>query len=513
MYYKISSQILAGMDVIPVTIETDISDGLPMMELVGYLGNEVKEARERVRTALKNSGFSIPAKRITVNISPADIRKSGTAFDLPIALSLLVCIGQIPPESLENCCCMGELGLDGSIKGINGILSRVMNARDSGYKYCLLPSKNTAEAGLVDGIKSIGLSSLTEAVSYLTQKIRLPAAYTDINALLALNSKENGPDFSDLNGQPLMRRALEISAAGLHNCLLIGPPGAGKTMAARRLPGIIPPLSADECIELTKIYSIAGKLPENGLITKRPFISPHHTSTPQSLAGGGTVPHPGAVSLAHRSVLYLDELPEFSRDSLEILRQPLEDRQIHISRTHASYTYPADFLLIASMNPCRCGYYPDTERCTCSLSDIQKYQNKISGPILDRIDISVLASEISFEDLNSSLPNESSSSILSRVMAARDRMQHRYKALNGIYANGQLSSKEAECFCQLGKSEALLLKEAYSRLKLSARSYHRLLKTSLTIADLDDSSSIKEKHIIEALNYRNIDKSFYAAAL
>jgi len=507
MYSSITSFTISGINAVPVLVETDISDGLPIMELVGYLGNEVKEAKERVKTALKNSSIKLPARRITVNISPADIRKQGTSFDLPIALTLLCCMEIITPESLSSLCALGELCLDGKIKGVNGVLPHIIKAKELGIKRCLVPAENIEEAGIIEDIDCYGVSTLSDAILFLNGTLPLSPHKTNITDLLKAEGTLFPIDFSELNGQPLLRRTIEIAASGRHNLLMIGPPGAGKTMAARRLPTIMPPLDYDESIELTKIYSIAGKLPETGIITTRPFVSPHHTATPQALAGGGSIPKPGAVSLSHHAILFLDELPEFSRDSLEILRQPIEDKVVSISRARNTFTFPADFLLVAAMNPCKCGYFPDRSRCHCTEREISKYINRISGPLLDRIDICAQADEINYEEISSTCKNENSASIRARVLEARARQKYRFSG-SDITVNSQMNPRQVAKYCRLDAKEEALLKEAYASLKLSARSYHKLLKTARTIADMAGSEKIKEPHLYEALNYRTIDLGY-----
>ena len=527
MYFCINSFALSGLSVLPVSVETDISDGLPVMDLVGYLGSEVKEARERVRTALKNSGFSIPVKRITINVSPASIRKQGTAFDLPIALSMMVCMELIAPQCLEGCAVMGELSLNGDIQGINGVLPRVLKAREMGFKSCFVPLENAAEGGMVDGIDVYGVDSLTGMWAHFSKGAVIAPTKTDLDEILNDMAREKCEDFADIRGQPLIKRCMKISAAGLHNVLMIGPPGAGKTMSASRMAGILPPLTKDECLELTKIYSVAGMLPESGMILKRPVVSPHHTCTPQALAGGGNIPRPGAISLAHKAVLFLDELPEFKKEALEILRQPLEEKKVHIARANANYTYPADFLLIAAMNPCRCGYYPDMKRCSCTIKDVKNYLSRISGPLLDRIDLCIEVGEISYDELSGEgtpdfltdgtrpmaegneevIREESTEDILRDVMSARERQAFRFRN-EGISVNSQMNPSMIMKYCQLGRRENLLLKEAFKRLGMSARAYHRTLKVARTIADLADSEKIDEKHLYEAISMKIPDKTY-----
>ena len=503
MYSSVMSAAVYGIEAQIINCEADVSDGLPLFNMVGFLASEVKEARDRVRTALKNSGFGMRPKHITINLSPADMRKSGTGFDLPITLAVMSAAGMIPAEQLEDALVVGELGLDGEIKGIPGILPIVLAARENGIRKVIVPKENVLEAGVVQGVDCYGSESLAQLVEFLYgAKDGLGPVHVDTDRIFAQQESEAVPDFSEVAGQAAARRAAEIAAAGQHNLLMSGPPGAGKTMIARRMPGIMPKLNFDESIELTRIYSVAGKLGSGmSMVTRRPFRSPHHTATVNSVIGGGQYPRPGEVSLAVNGILYLDELPEFSREVIEALRQPLEDKEVHISRLSASYTYPAGFMLVASMNPCPCGYYPDRNRCTCSPSMINRYRRKISRPILDRIDLCVNVEEIEYKALSSIGRNESSEAIRQRVESARSVQEERYRGLD-INFNSQLTGSEIMRFCELGKEERKMMENAFEAMNLSARGYHRILRVARTIADMDGSERIRSVHLAEALGYR-----------
>jgi len=505
MYSKVTTAIIHGIDSVFVCVEADVSEGLPVFEMVGFLSSEVKEAKERVRTALKNCGYRLPAKRITINLSPADMRKTGAGFDLPIALSVLAALGEIPVKSLEGILVLGEIGLKGNVSPICGVLPIVAKAREAGIAKCMVPCGNLREAKLIPGINLWGVEDVSQAVALLRGKKYREKSTINIEGT---HSKSSRPDFSELNGQKAVRRACEIAVAGMHNFLMIGPPGSGKTMTARRIPGILPPMTQQEQLELSKIYSVCGMLPGSGLMKERPFRSPHHTISPGGLAGGGSVPKPGEVSLAHKGVLFLDELPEFKKTALEILRQPMEDKQIQLVRHLGNYTYPADFMLVAAMNPCKCGYYPDRTLCNCSKESIKRYMGKISKPLLDRIDICVETSQVTYEDLMSARENESSAVIRQRVMMSLERQKKRFDG-TGISYNSGIPAKYMEKYCKINEKQQKFMKEIYESCQLSARGYHKILRTARTIADLEDSGEILNRHLNEAVCYRAIDTKYW----
>lgn len=508
MFSKAYSAAIHGIEGLIVSVEADVSDGLPSFDMVGLLGSEVKEARERVRIALKNSGFMLPAKRITVNLSPADIRKEGTAFDLPVAIAVLAAFGHVSEENLKDYLIVGELSLSGNINRINGILPIVYSAKQQGYKKCIVPRANAKEGAVVEGILTYGVSSLTEAVNLLNGEYKAAPEYVDINELFRSNTEQDTVDFSEVAGQLAAKRAIEVAVAGMHNLMMIGPPGSGKTMLAKRIPTIMPELSFDESMEISKIYSIAGLLEHKALITKRPFRNPHHTITTTALVGGGNIPKPGEISLAHLGVLFLDELPEFQKNTIEVLRQPLEEKSVTIARLNGAYKYPAGFMLVAAMNPCSCGFYPDRNRCSCSVNMVKRYLGRISQPLLDRFDICVEALQMNYKDLNLQQKQETSESIRKRVAKARQIQQDRYKG-QGIYYNSQLTPRNIKKYCHLDEKEQTLLEEAFARMNLSARAYHRILKVARTIADLEGSDRIGTKHISEAICYRSLDQKYW----
>ena len=501
MYSKVLSSAVTGVSGTKVYVEADIHEGLPAFSMVGYLSSSVREAGERVRTALKNSDYLLPAKRITVNLSPADLRKDGSSFDLPIAVAILLAMGITPVRDISNTLILGELSLNGDVKPVTGVLPMVHHAKQNGISSCIIPKENVEEAALIDGVEVTGVSNITELVGFLDGSIDIPP----VSGLFEKNYfavEKYTADFADVKGQAVLKRGMEIAAAGFHNVLMTGAAGAGKSMLAKCLPTIMPKLSVEESIEVTKIYSISGLLPDKGkLITARPFRSPHHTVSNRALTGGGSTPHPGEVSLAHNGVLFLDELPEFAKNVLEVLRQPMEDRKITISRVNATYSFPADFMLVAAMNPCPCGYYPDMKRCRCTPDMVQRYQGKISGPLTDRIDITMEVKPITSAELFSESKGESSEDIRKRVEKARQIQKLRYKDEN-IHFNSQLEGKLIKKYIQLnGKCESMI-KDAFENLGLSARGAHRVLKLARTIADLEGCDDIREEHLKEALFFR-----------
>lgn len=506
-FSTVLSAVIQGLKVEFVHVEVDVRNGLPAFHMVGYLSSEVREAADRVRTAIHNSGIDFPAKKTVINLSPATVRKRGAAFDLPIAVAILVALGQIPEKNVRGRLVIGELGLDGAVQKVPGILPIILAAREAGTPLCLVPRENAAEGALVDGVEVIGVGSLREVLEFLTGSIRLkPESRPEEKMDTAYDSL---PDYRDILGQETVKRAAEVAVAGGHSLLLVGPPGSGKSMAARCISGILPPMTMRERIEITKIYSIMGLVEkESPLISQRPFRSVHHTSTKAALIGGGMIPTPGEISLAHGGVLFMDELPEFQKSVLEVLRQPLEEHQIRIARTQGSYVFPADFILIAAMNPCPCGNYPDFERCTCTSSQLRQYLGKISQPFLDRMDICVEAPRVEYEALSKKQKGETSGDIRKRICVARDIQNRRYVGTN-ISSNARLSVKELDTYCSLGEKEGRLMERAFETLGLTARTYHKIIKVARTIADIDGQAHICERHIKEAIGYRTMDKKYW----
>lgn len=507
MYSTVITGTLQGVSAYPVSVEVDISPGLPMLNLVGSLSQEVREAKERVGVALRNVGFNLPPSRITVNLSPANRRKEGTAFDLPIAVGLLAAMNQISRERVENILFLGELGLDGEIKGVPGVLPIVREAASRGIQQCIVPAANALEGALISGITVRGAASLQELFVFLLsdeeeEEKLLPTVQVDTRKLFQERATEKMPDFSEVNGQETAKRGAEIAAAGFHNLLMVGPPGAGKSMIAKRIPGILPPMTLDESLEVTSVFSVAGLLKEGeAMITKRPFKSPHHSITQAALVGGSTVPRPGMISLAHRGVLFLDELPEFQRAALDSLRQPLEEREIHIARVNGTVAYPSDFMLVCAMNPCPCGYYPDVNRCRCTEPQVRRYMGKVSGPILDRIDLCVELQAVDITSLKHSEKNEGSETIRNRIIRAREIQKKRFQGTDYRF-NGDIEAADMGNYCALGKKEQQYAEQLYRSLNLSVRAYHRILKVARTIADLAEASEIGREHLLEASFYR-----------
>ncbi len=507
MLAKVQSGALKGVDAYIVVVEVDLAPGLPVFSVVGLPEAAVKESRDRVRAALKNSGYKFPANRITINLAPADVRKEGTGFDLPVAVALLAAQGIIPPERLEKFLLFGELSLDGGLKPTRGVLSMALATRAAGLAL-ILPRDNAREAGVVQGLEIYPAATLAQTVEFLAGREELTAAPPAAPECLAWDPAEE-LDFKEVRGQEPVKRALLLAAAGGHNVLMVGPPGAGKTMLAQRLPSILPPLTFEEALETSKIYSIMGLLPPGRpLLTRRPFRAPHHTISDAGLIGGGTTPRPGEVSLAHHGVLFLDELPEFKRATLEVLRQPLEDGRVTLSRAATSLTYPARFMLVAAMNPCPCGFFGDPRRpCTCSPAQINTYRNRISGPLLDRLDLQVQVPAVPFQELAAGPDGGGSRELRTRVLAARDRQARRF-AHSRVFANAQMTPRLLKEHCALGEDSKRLLERAMERLALSARAYTRILKIARTIADVECEEAIGPTHVAEAIQYRTLDRTF-----
>jgi len=506
MLAKVLSSTLIGIDAILVDVEVDLAPGLPAFATVGLPDGAVKESKDRVRAALKNSGYDFPARRITANLAPADIKKEGTAFDLPISIGILAATGVVKATSLQRYTLLGELSLDGGLKAIRGALSMAVAARRAGLSGIILPLENAPEAAVVEGIDIIGATTLSQVVEFLSGREAIEPHRVDLDLLFS-NACEYGEDFSEVKGQEHAKRAMEVAASGGHNLIMIGPPGSGKTMLARRIPTILPAMSFDEAIETTKIFSVSGLLDkERALLAVRPFRSPHHTISDVGLIGGGSSPKPGEVSLAHNGVLFLDELPEFKKNVLEVLRQPLEDGRVTISRSLVSLTYPSRVMLVAAMNPCPCGYLSDPiHPCSCTPIAIQRYRSRISGPLLDRIDIHIEVPAVKYRDLADRGEGESSAEVARRVERSREIQLERYKGTR-IHCNAQMTPRFIKKYCELDPSGNRMLELVTDRLGFSARTYTRILKVARTIADLEGNQSIAEQHIAEAIQYRSLDR-------